>query len=174
MAAAAVDMEFGVDAGFVQGGLGLLSLNPQRQPPEETTLFSLANLFYEPVWLFYQGRQELTSFAQLKGLRVAIGPQGSGSRKVALELFSAAGPDVIADLRDLGYQVFLDLKFHDIIVTIGDDRQSADVHLTATADADDIIRNPAIPADLASQGLNITHEIVIADIMKSGLRRSCH
>ena len=80
-----------VDAGFVQGGLGLLSLNSQRQPEAETALFSLANLFYEPVWLFYQGRQELTQFSQLKGLRVAIGAQGSGSRKVALELLAAAG-----------------------------------------------------------------------------------
>jgi TRAP transporter TAXI family solute receptor len=82
-----------VDAGFIQGGLGLLSLNPQRQPVEETTLFSLANLFYEPIWLFYQGRQEITGFAQLKGLRIAIGANGSGTRKVALELLAAAGVD---------------------------------------------------------------------------------
>ena len=82
-----------VDAGFVQGGLGMLSLNPQRQPPEETTLFSLANLFYEPVWVFYAGKQELTSFTQLKGLRVAIGADGSGSRKVAVELLEASGID---------------------------------------------------------------------------------
>lgn len=92
-----------VDAGFVQGGLGLLSLNPQRQPAEETTLFSLANLFYEPVWVFYQGRQEITQFAQLKGMRVAIGAPGSGTRKVALELLGAAGVDATnATLSDEG------------------------------------------------------------------------
>ncbi|MCB1285632.1 MAG: orotidine-5'-phosphate decarboxylase, partial [Microthrixaceae bacterium] len=33
-------------------------------------------------------------------------------------LFSAAGPDVIADLRDLGYRVFLDLKLYDIPTTV--------------------------------------------------------
>ena len=83
----------GVEAGFVQGGLGLLNLNPQLPPPEETPLFSLANLFHEPVWLFYQGRNELTTFAQLKGLRIAVGAEGSGTRKVALELLAAAGVD---------------------------------------------------------------------------------
>lgn len=83
----------GVEAGFVQGGLGLLNLNPQLPPPEETSLFSLANLFHEPVWLFYQGRSELTTFAQLKGMRIAVGPEGSGTRKVALELLGAAGVD---------------------------------------------------------------------------------
>ena len=82
-----------IDAGFIQGGLGMLSLNPQRQPPEETTLYSLANLFYEPVWVFYAGKQELTGFTQLKGLRVAIGAEGSGTRKVALELLAASGVD---------------------------------------------------------------------------------
>lgn len=41
-----------------------------------------------------------------------------GVAKVGLELFSAAGPDVIADLRDIGYQVFLDLKLFDIPTTV--------------------------------------------------------
>jgi len=41
-----------------------------------------------------------------------------GVAKVGLELFSAAGPDAIADLRDLGYQVFLDLKLFDIPTTV--------------------------------------------------------
>ncbi len=35
----------------------------------------------------------------------------------------------------------LDLKFHDIIVTVADDRQTADVHLTATAEAEGDERN---------------------------------
>ncbi len=41
-----------------------------------------------------------------------------GVAKVGLELFSAAGPDVIADLRDIGYHVFLDLKLFDIPTTV--------------------------------------------------------
>ncbi|MDQ2679108.1 MAG: orotidine-5'-phosphate decarboxylase [Actinomycetota bacterium] len=41
-----------------------------------------------------------------------------GVAKVGLELFSSAGPDAIAALRDLGYQVFLDLKLFDIPTTV--------------------------------------------------------
>ena len=42
-----------------------------------------------------------------------------GVAKVGLELFSAAGPDAIVELNDLGYRVFLDLKLHDIPTTVG-------------------------------------------------------
>lgn len=38
--------------------------------------------------------------------------------KVGLELFSAVGPDTIGALKDLGYDVFLDLKLHDIPTTV--------------------------------------------------------
>jgi orotidine-5'-phosphate decarboxylase len=41
-----------------------------------------------------------------------------GVAKVGLELFSAAGPDAVAALADLGYEVFLDLKLHDIPTTV--------------------------------------------------------
>ena len=38
--------------------------------------------------------------------------------KVGLELFSAAGPDAVGAVADLGYDVFLDLKLHDIPTTV--------------------------------------------------------
>ena len=41
-----------------------------------------------------------------------------GTAKVGLELYSAAGPDAIETLRDLGYQVFVDLKLLDIPTTV--------------------------------------------------------
>jgi orotidine-5'-phosphate decarboxylase len=42
-----------------------------------------------------------------------------GVAKVGLELYSAAGPDIIGALTDLEFEVFADLKFHDIPTTVG-------------------------------------------------------
>lgn len=42
-----------------------------------------------------------------------------GVAKVGLELFSAAGPEAIETLVELGYEVFVDLKLHDIPTTVG-------------------------------------------------------
>ena len=53
--------------------------------------------------------QALAFSAQVKGLRWV---------KVGLELFVQAGPEVVAQLREQGLRVFLDLKFHDIPATM--------------------------------------------------------
>ena len=45
--------------------------------------------------------------------------------KVGLELFVAAGPEVVAKLRQMGLRVFLDLKFHDIPATMAGACRSA-------------------------------------------------
>lgn len=42
-----------------------------------------------------------------------------GVAKVGLELYSAAGSDAIAVLTEMGFDVFLDLKLHDIPTTVG-------------------------------------------------------
>jgi orotidine-5'-phosphate decarboxylase len=41
-----------------------------------------------------------------------------GVAKVGLELYSAAGPDAIETMAELGYDVFADLKLHDIPTTV--------------------------------------------------------
>jgi orotidine-5'-phosphate decarboxylase len=41
-----------------------------------------------------------------------------GVAKIGLELFSAAGPEAIGSIRELGYEVFLDLKLFDIPTTV--------------------------------------------------------
>lgn len=41
-----------------------------------------------------------------------------GVAKVGLELFSANGPEAVGVMADLGYDVFLDLKLHDIPATV--------------------------------------------------------
>jgi orotidine-5'-phosphate decarboxylase len=42
-----------------------------------------------------------------------------GVAKVGLELYSAAGPEAVSAMRDLGFDVFCDLKLHDIPTTVG-------------------------------------------------------
>lgn len=42
-----------------------------------------------------------------------------GVAKIGLELYTAAGPDAIGSMIDMGYDVFLDLKLHDIPTTVG-------------------------------------------------------
>jgi orotidine-5'-phosphate decarboxylase len=56
---------------------------------------------------------DLPTAAEALELARALGPAGRFV-KVGLELFSAAGPAVIGSLRELGKEVFLDLKYHDI------------------------------------------------------------
>ncbi len=41
-----------------------------------------------------------------------------GVAKVGHELYAAAGPSIVAELRDIGYEVFLDAKLHDIPNTV--------------------------------------------------------
>lgn len=48
--------------------------------------------------------------APLEGLPVGV--------KIGLELFVKEGPDIVEKFRDMGFPVFLDLKFHDIPYTV--------------------------------------------------------
>lgn len=72
----------GASVAFIQGGVG----NSADQPG----LVTLAALYYEPLWIFYRGAGEITLITQLSGKRLAIGPEGSGTRALALTLLEAA------------------------------------------------------------------------------------
>ena len=41
-----------------------------------------------------------------------------GTAKVGLELYTSVGPDAVTSLTELGFDVFCDLKFHDIATTV--------------------------------------------------------
>ena len=68
----------------------------------------------------------LDGMAPAQALAFSAQVQGLCWVKVGLELFVQAGPEVVAQLRDQGLRVFLDLKFHDIPATMaGACRRSA-------------------------------------------------
>ncbi len=81
--------ESGVDFAMVQGGVADLSKYPN--------FVSIAGVFYEPVWVWYRessfkteaGRLSLLS--QLKGKRVSIGNEGSGTLSLSSQLLEASG-----------------------------------------------------------------------------------
>jgi TRAP-type uncharacterized transport system substrate-binding protein len=73
------DSTSGVSAALVQGGVG----NKAEFPDVET----LGAIGYEPLWLFY--RTEMGANLQaLAGRRLSIGPEGSGSRALALDILA--------------------------------------------------------------------------------------
>ena len=72
----------GVSVAFVQGGVG----DAGKQPG----LVTLAALYYEPLWVFYRGDSDLAMLSHLDGKRIAIGPQGSGTRALMQTLLAAS------------------------------------------------------------------------------------
>jgi TRAP transporter TAXI family solute receptor len=70
----------GVDVAFVQGGTG--------GHARGDTLRSLASLYYEPLWVFVNEATAVTRVSDALGKRLSIGPQGSGTRALVLELLA--------------------------------------------------------------------------------------
>ena len=74
-----------VDLAFVQGGLATLA-NPD-------SLMTLGSLFFEPLWIFHSSRIAPERLGDLRGLRIAVGTEGSGTRKLVQELLQLNGID---------------------------------------------------------------------------------
>jgi len=74
-----------VDVAFVQGGLGI--------GRDTEGLVSLGSFYYEPVWIFYRGKERVERLVQFRGRRIAVGREGSGTRKLATEMLEANGVD---------------------------------------------------------------------------------
>ncbi len=83
------DPNSGVDFAMVQGGVADLSKYP--------SLVSIAGVFYEPMWVWYRESSfkndagKLGLLSQLKGKRVSIGNEGSGTLSLSSQLLQASG-----------------------------------------------------------------------------------
>ncbi len=74
-----------VDLALMQGGIA-----DQRSAPN---VMSYGRIFLEPVWIFHRLDASINQLSALKGRRIAIGPQGSGTRKLAADLLRVTGVD---------------------------------------------------------------------------------
>jgi hypothetical protein len=79
------DPRSGVDIAFVTGGMSNGS-----QAPE---LLSMGPIFNVPFWVFYSSAESIDQLAQLKGKRIAVGPEGSGARYEAEKILSKGNID---------------------------------------------------------------------------------
>ena len=75
-----------VDVGFVQGGL-TEGINIEN-------LKSLGSVFTQPLLIFYRSGRPIDQLSVLRGKRLAIGVEGSGTHSLTLKLLKANGVDV--------------------------------------------------------------------------------
>jgi TRAP transporter TAXI family solute receptor len=73
----------GVDIAFVQGGMSILV--------DTEKLVSLGSLYFEPLWIFHQKGLALNRLSDLKGLRVSVGEEGSGTKVLSMQLLGLNG-----------------------------------------------------------------------------------
>ena len=82
------DPASGVDIGFVQSG------STEQNESERRGLISLGSLFTEPIWLFYREPKTVSQFTQLtqlRGLKINVGPDGTGVPQLFKKLLSVNG-----------------------------------------------------------------------------------
>jgi TRAP transporter TAXI family solute receptor len=74
-----------VDAAFVQSG------STNEAEAQRKGLVSLGSLFTEPVWLFMRDASKVTQLNQLKGLKINLGPEGTGTPKLFRQVLALNG-----------------------------------------------------------------------------------
>ncbi len=79
------DPDSGIDLAFVQSGSTVLA------DAERDGLVSLGSLFVEPVWLFYREGVKLNHLRDIRGLKINVGPPGTGVPQLFGKLLSANG-----------------------------------------------------------------------------------
>jgi TRAP-type uncharacterized transport system substrate-binding protein len=79
------DPQSGVDIAFIQSGM------TEQADAERKGLISLGSLFTEPVWLFLRDTKEVAQLTQLKGLKINVGPEGTGVPQLFNKILSVNG-----------------------------------------------------------------------------------
>ncbi len=80
------DAGSGVSVALLSSGV----TSPARSPELE----SLGTVFYSPLWIFHRGELPTAAADVFNGKRMSIGLEGSGTRKIALELLAPLGLDL--------------------------------------------------------------------------------
>jgi uncharacterized protein len=73
----------GVAVAIVQSGVA--------GPDDVKRAYALGSLYREPLWVFYRGESRLERLSQLAGKRVGVGPAGSGTHAIAMQLLAVNG-----------------------------------------------------------------------------------
>jgi TRAP transporter TAXI family solute receptor len=74
----------------------------------QSGLHSLGSVYYEPLWVFHRRELPLQRLYQLAGRRLAVGPEGSGTRALAARLLADNGIGESADWHPLAGQAAVD------------------------------------------------------------------
>ncbi|CAB1083118.1 TRAP transporter solute receptor, TAXI family [Olavius algarvensis Delta 1 endosymbiont] len=96
----------GVDVAFVQGSM--------RSLVQDTDLVSLGSLFFEPLWIFHRKDLAARRIPDLKGLRLAVGEEGGGTKILTMHLLEKNGLDSEnSKILSYGYQKATDMLLND-------------------------------------------------------------
>jgi TRAP-type uncharacterized transport system substrate-binding protein len=77
------DPQSGVSVGLIEGGI--------ESAGDSSGLESLGTIFYEPYWWFRRREIQAGGADALLGRKISIGPEGSGTRALSLELIRRTG-----------------------------------------------------------------------------------
>jgi TRAP-type uncharacterized transport system substrate-binding protein len=114
----------GVDIALVQSGI--------VDSADTSDLVSLGSMFFEPLTVFYRSPAPLQRLSELRSQRIAIGPQGSGVRILALALLKdneiePGGSTQLLDLEGEAATTALQHKQVDAVFLTGDSASPATI-----------------------------------------------
>lgn len=94
-----------VSIALVQGGIEKTGDDALE---DAGALQSLGSVYYEPLWLFHRRDRDVRDLRDLAGRRIAVGPQGSGTRALVARLLADNGLPADEGWADAGGQGAVD------------------------------------------------------------------